>query len=111
MLARKHPGALWQCRSIVTALLFACLISAADSSFAAPVTRQQVISKLESGATDLSNMEAAGVDLSGIDFRGARLFGANLEGANLSNARLARCNLDLTILRGAVLVNADLRES
>ncbi|WP_198683600.1 pentapeptide repeat-containing protein [Peristeroidobacter agariperforans] len=101
---------LWQCRAVVARLGLAYLLCA-SSSFAAPATREQVISQLESGTTDLSNLQANGVDLSGIDFRGARLFGANLDGANLANAKLARCNLDLTLMRGTVLVKADLREA
>jgi uncharacterized protein YjbI with pentapeptide repeats len=111
MLVKKHRVSLWQCRSILVGVCLAILISAASSSLADPATRQRVISQLESGTTDLSNLQAAGVDLSGVDFRGARLFGANLDGANLSNAKLARCNLDLTLMRGTVLVNADLREA
>lgn len=111
MLSRKHRRALWQCRPILVGLCLAYLIAAASASFAEPATRQQVLSKLESGTQDLSNLQAAGVDLSGVDFRGARLFGANLDGANLSNAKLSRCNLDLTLMRGTVLANADLREA
>ena len=55
----------------------AYLIFAATSIFAAAATatREQVLSQLESGATDLSNLQAAGLDLSGVDFRAARLFG------------------------------------
>jgi len=111
MLSRKRRTSLWHCRQIVVGLCLAYLISAASSSSAAPATRDQVISQLESGTTDLSNLQAAGVDLSGVDFRGARLFGANFDGANLSNAKLARCNLDLTLMRGTVLAKADLREA
>lgn len=88
-------------RELVVGLSAVCRRFAAE-----PVTRKQVISRLEAGEA-------------GIDFRGARLFGSNFDGANLSelksgadmrNQPMGSIKIVLThaSLKGAKLIGADL---
>lgn len=86
-----------------------------------PMSREEIVARLEGGNRDLSGLDLAGADLSRLDLRGANLSRADLssadlrwavlEGADLSSSVLRQADARWAILRGANLRQADLRRA
>lgn len=78
----------------------------------APLTREQVVARLDSASVDhpasFAGQDLSGLDLSGLDFKRANLSRAKLVGTKLMKAKMFSVNFDGANARGADLSGATL---
>lgn len=86
-----------------------CATFSADS---APLTRAQVVARLDSSSVDhpanFAGQNLSGLDLSGLDFKRANLSRAKLVGTKMMKAKMFSVNFDGASARGADLSGATL---
>ncbi|MDB4910003.1 MAG: pentapeptide repeat protein [Gemmatimonadetes bacterium] len=84
----------------------------APASSIAPLTRAQVVARLDSSSVDhpasFAGEDLSGLDLSSLDFKRANLSHAKLTGTKMMNAKMFAVNFDGAAARGADLSGATL---
>jgi uncharacterized protein YjbI with pentapeptide repeats len=102
-----HSGAGLSAAILAIAMLHAPHLDRRSRSTIAPLTRAQVVARLDSSSTDhpasFAGEDLSGLDLSGLDFKRANLSRAKLVGTKLMNAKMFSVNFD-----SAVATRADL---